>query len=40
VPLEVHTGCRGTKMDTKVEAMELQDVECEAAESDCDKRAS
>uniref|UniRef100_A0A8C7KN99 Patched 1 n=1 Tax=Oncorhynchus kisutch TaxID=8019 RepID=A0A8C7KN99_ONCKI len=32
VPLEVHTGCRGTKMDTKVEAMELQDVECEAAE--------
>uniref|UniRef100_A0A8C7KIF2 Patched 1 n=1 Tax=Oncorhynchus kisutch TaxID=8019 RepID=A0A8C7KIF2_ONCKI len=33
VPLEVHTGCRGTKMDTKVEAMELQDVECEAAES-------
>uniref|UniRef100_A0A8C8HEF1 SSD domain-containing protein n=1 Tax=Oncorhynchus tshawytscha TaxID=74940 RepID=A0A8C8HEF1_ONCTS len=40
VPLEVHTGCRGTKMDTKEEAMELQDVECEAAESDCDKRAS
>uniref|UniRef100_A0A8C7M3K4 SSD domain-containing protein n=1 Tax=Oncorhynchus mykiss TaxID=8022 RepID=A0A8C7M3K4_ONCMY len=40
VPLEVHTGCRGTKMDTKVEAMELQDVECEAVESDCDKRAS
>ncbi|CAB1322213.1 unnamed protein product [Coregonus sp. 'balchen'] len=40
VPLEVHTGCRGTKMDAKVEAMELQDVECEAAESDCGRRAS
>ncbi|KAM9546083.1 LOW QUALITY PROTEIN: protein patched homolog 1-like [Salvelinus alpinus] len=36
VPLEVHISCRGTK----VEAMELQDVECEAAESDCGKRAS
>eukprot|EP00063_Salmo_salar_P051682 XP_014026517.1 PREDICTED: protein patched homolog 1 isoform X1 [Salmo salar] len=36
VPLEVHISRRGTKM----EAMELQDVECEAAESDCGKRAS
>uniref|UniRef100_A0A8C7VYI5 Patched 1 n=1 Tax=Oncorhynchus mykiss TaxID=8022 RepID=A0A8C7VYI5_ONCMY len=36
VPLEVHISRRGTKM----EAMELQDVECEAAESDSGKRAS
>ncbi|XP_045081709.1 protein patched homolog 1 isoform X1 [Coregonus clupeaformis] len=40
VPLEVHISHRGTKMEAKVEAMELQDVECEAAESDCGKRAS
>ncbi|XP_052317746.1 protein patched homolog 1 isoform X2 [Oncorhynchus keta] len=36
VPVEVHISRRGTKM----EAMELQDVECEAAESDSGKRAS
>ncbi|XP_064827839.1 protein patched homolog 1 isoform X3 [Oncorhynchus masou masou] len=36
VPVEVHISHRGAKM----EAMELQDVECEAAESDSGKRAS
>uniref|UniRef100_A0A8C7MBR0 Patched 1 n=1 Tax=Oncorhynchus kisutch TaxID=8019 RepID=A0A8C7MBR0_ONCKI len=36
VPVEVHISRRGTKM----EAMELQDVECEAAESDSGQRAS
>uniref|UniRef100_A0A4W5QZ33 Patched 1 n=1 Tax=Hucho hucho TaxID=62062 RepID=A0A4W5QZ33_9TELE len=40
VPLEVHISRRGTKMEAKVEAMELQDVECEAAESNCGKRTS
>uniref|UniRef100_A0A667XQS7 Patched 1 n=1 Tax=Myripristis murdjan TaxID=586833 RepID=A0A667XQS7_9TELE len=36
VPLETHTGPRGAKMD----AMELQDMEFEAAESNCGRRAS
>ncbi|CAB1320052.1 unnamed protein product [Coregonus sp. 'balchen'] len=40
VPLEVHISHRGTKMEAKVEAMELQDVECEAAESDLEESRS
>uniref|UniRef100_A0A6Q2X7P4 SSD domain-containing protein n=1 Tax=Esox lucius TaxID=8010 RepID=A0A6Q2X7P4_ESOLU len=40
VPLEVHMCRRRTKMDTSVESMELQDMECEAAESDCGRGPS
>ncbi|XP_071374419.1 protein patched homolog 1 isoform X1 [Centroberyx affinis] len=36
VPLDTHTGPRGAKVD----AMELQDMEFEAAESNCGRRAS
>ena len=36
MPLDTHTGARGDK----VEAMELQDLEFEAAESNSGRRAS
>lgn len=36
VPLDSHTGARGVK----VEAMELQDLEFEAADSTCGRRTS